>query len=326
MKRIIITGVGGAAGISILLSLKRSSDYYLIGVDADPYASGQILSSAFHVIPKANDPLFIPALLNLSQGCDALFCTVDEEIPVISRVKKEFNCKVFVSEYNSVEECLNKLKSAQLMKDNCIPIPKTWPYEKRALAAKEAGFPLIVKPIVGRGSEDVFKVSNLKALNAVGRIVEKKMLVQEYLSEPEYTVDVLADEQSQLKKIVARERIRVKSGVATVSRIVDSKPFIEPINRILTTFNLKYIFMVQFRSDPVRVIEIGPRPAGTLILSTESDANMPLMLVENTYDENVCIPNQTGIWYYRLNQGIVFKGQPTAVLPKSDLTPRMNLI
>ncbi len=324
-KRIIVTGVGGAAGISILLSLKRSNDYYVIGVDSDPYATGQFLASAFHVLPKADDPLFIPSLLNLSQGCDAMFCTVDEEIPKINSEKKAFGCKIFLSETESVEACLNKLKSAQLMKANNIPVPQTWAYEKRASAVRKIGFPLIVKPVMGRGGKDVFKVSNLNALTAVSYLVQKKLLVQEYLPEPEYTVDVLANEHSQLRKIVARERVRVKAGVATVSRVVDPQPFIGPVKRILATFGLKYIFMVQFRSNPVQVIEIGPRPAGTLILSTEANVNMPLMLLENTYDNNLTVPYQSDVWYYRLNQGIVFKRSIPTPVANPELSPKVDL-
>jgi len=299
MKTILVTGVGGAAGVSVLSSLARSDRCALIGVDSDMHARGQFIASQFHVIPPASDARFIPSLLGLSKGCDALFCTVDEELPQVAAAKLDFDCEVFVPDRESVENCLDKLSAARILRQSGIASPMTWPYEEREIALRMLGFPLVVKPVRGRGGAMAFKVTNSRALNAIEQLTDEKLLVQEYLRGPEFTADVLADEHAELKRLVVRERVRTKGGVTTVGRTVDPTPFLKPVTKVLAALDLKYISMIQFRSDPPRVMEIGPRPAGSMILSTCAGVNMPLMLLEHDYDHGPIADYQTDAWFYR---------------------------
>jgi carbamoyl-phosphate synthase large subunit len=299
MKTVLVTGIGGAAGVSVLSSLARSGRCRLVGVDADEHARGQFIASEFHVIPVAKDERFIPSLLELSKGCDALFCTVDEELPLVAAASADFGCEVFVPGRESVENCLDKLSTSRILAQNGIPTPKTWPYEEREVAMRVLGFPLMVKPVCGRGGTNVFKVTNSRAMNAIEQLTDDRLLVQEYLRGPEFTVDVLADERAELRRLVVRERVRTKGGVTTVGRTVDPTPFLEPVRRVLAAFDLKYVSMVQFRSDPPRVMEVGPRPAGSMILSTCAGVNMPLMLLEHDYGQGPVADYQRDVWFYR---------------------------
>ena len=295
----MVTGVGGAAGVSVLSSLALGDRCRLVGVDSDAHARGQFIASEFHVIPAANDDRFIPCLLDLAKGCDALFCTVDEELPLVAAAKPDFDCEVFVSGRESVENCLDKLSAEKVLRGSGIASPMTWPYEEREAALRELGFPLIVKPVSGRGGTNVFKVLNSRALDAVGQLTDDRLLVQEYLRGPEFTVDVLADEHAELRKLVVRERVRTKGGVTTVGRTAGPAPFLEQVKRVLAALDLKYISMVQFRSDPPRVMEVGPRPAGSMILSTCAGVNMPLMLLEHDNGDGPIADYRPDVWFYR---------------------------
>ncbi len=156
----------------------------------------------------------------------------------------------------------------------------------------------MVKPVRGRGGVNAFKITNSRALNAIEQITDDRLLVQEFLPGPEFTVDVLADEHAELKRLVVRERVRTKGGVTTVGRTVVPTPFLEPVTRVLESLDLKYISMVQFKSNPPRVMEVGPRPAGSMILSTSAGVNMPLMLLEHDYEGPV-VDYEPDVWFYR---------------------------
>jgi carbamoyl-phosphate synthase large subunit len=299
VKTALVTGVGGAAGVSVLSSLARSGRCRLFGVDADEQARGKFIASEFDVIPAASDATFIPSLVELSKGCDALFCTVDEELPLVAAARTDFDCEVFVPGRETVENCLDKLSTAEILRQHGIASPRTWPYEEREAAMRMLGFPLMVKPVRGRGGMNVFKVTNSRAMNAIEQLTDDRLLVQEYLRGPEFTVDVLADEHAKLRKLVVRERVRTKGGVTTVGRTADPAPFLEPVKRILAALDLKYISMLQFRSDPPRVMEVGPRPAGSMILSTCAGVNMPLMLLEHDYGPGPVVDYQQDVWFYR---------------------------
>ena len=316
MKNVLVTGVGGAAGVSVLSSLARTGRCSLVGVDADEQARGKFIASEFHVIPFANDPRFIPSLLELSKGCDALFCTVDEELPLVAAAMADFDCEVFVPGRESVENCLDKLSAARILAKSGIASPMTWPYEEREVAMKTLGFPLMVKPVHGRGGTNVFKVTNSRAMNAIEQLTDDKLLVQEYLLGREFTVDALADEHAELRRLVVRERVRTKGGVTTVGMTVDPTPFLEPVRKVLEAFDLKYISMVQFRSDPPRVMEIGPRPAGSMILSTCAGVNMALMVLEHDYGEGPIADYPQDVWFYR-HDGALDEWRSVAPLVRS---------
>lgn len=299
MEKILVTGVGGPGGISVAESLKRvTPDIIVVGVDCDPYTSWRMTSDEFILVPPAADEKFLSEILKISNKCKALFCTVDEELPKISSSLEQFNCKVFVPPLRAVELCLDKYKTFKALREAGIPVPNTATYEivvKGLLTA--FNYPLVVKPRRGRGSRYVFKVLNGKELEAVGHVVgDLEMVVQEYVEGPEYTVDVLVNEESELVACVPRERVRVRNGLTMVGRTIKNGRFVELAEKISKSLRLKYIFNFQCRGFEPKVIEVNPRPSGTLILSTMAGVNMPKMLLEgklkpksylNKFKENV---------------------------------------
>jgi len=50
------------------------------------------------------------------------------------------------------------------------------------------------------------------------------------------------------------------------------------------------------------------------------------MLLEDAYDENLTVQYQPDVWYYRLNQGIVFKGSVATTVSNQDLHLKVNLL
>ena len=68
MRRVTVTGIGGGAGMSIVKSLRRLQDCYIVGLDADEYAAGRDLVDEFHKIPEAVDKDFVDKLAIHSRG------------------------------------------------------------------------------------------------------------------------------------------------------------------------------------------------------------------------------------------------------------------
>ncbi|RLI24565.1 MAG: hypothetical protein DRO52_05375 [Candidatus Hecatellales archaeon] len=307
----LITGIGGPGGIAVAESLRKAdhAKYYLLGVDCDPYAPGRVMVDDFSPIPPAVDDGFVASLLRVSKGFDALFCTVDEELPKVSSYAKEFECKVFVSPFKAVATCLDKFKTFKALRRAGIPVPNTIPYKLGVKGTLEAfDYPLIVKPRHGRGSRNIFKVASRRELEAVGQITgNMEMLIQEYVEGPEYTVDVLANEKSELVACVPRERIRIRTGLTIVGRTVKNGRFTELAEKIAKTLELKYIFNFQCRGVDLKVTEVNPRPSGTMILSTMAGVNMPKILLEEELKPKAYLDKfKENVWLYRnLNNYVV---------------------
>ena len=83
--RVLVTGAGGPAGVAVIRAL-RARGHHVIALDADPSAVGLRLAAEHHVVPRADDPHYLAALLRVATISDAqaLICTVAEEYRALS--------------------------------------------------------------------------------------------------------------------------------------------------------------------------------------------------------------------------------------------------
>src|SRR4051794_30894711 len=89
MTRILVTGVGGGVGQSLVKSFQNSS-YTVIGADGEPWATGLYATRTSYLIPYASDPNYITRIEEICQveQCALLFPGLDAELPVLSRNRK----------------------------------------------------------------------------------------------------------------------------------------------------------------------------------------------------------------------------------------------
>ena len=151
---VLVTGVGGAAGVSVVRAL-QSRGHRVVGVDADELAVGLALSDESHVVPRGNDPRFLAALLRVAtvSSAQVLICTVAEEYDALSGAAdylSEAGLKTLMPSAQAVATCLDKWAFHQVMSAAGLPVPVTG-------LGKADGVPgpWIVKPRFGRGSRDV---------------------------------------------------------------------------------------------------------------------------------------------------------------------------
>ena len=83
---IIVTGVGGPAGVAVVRDL-RARGHHVVGVDCDPLAAGLHLASDRALLPRFDDPDYLDELCRLAEkhGPCLLVSTLAEEMPGIAR-------------------------------------------------------------------------------------------------------------------------------------------------------------------------------------------------------------------------------------------------
>ncbi len=132
----------------------------------------------------------------------------------------------------------DKFYTNQLLRENKIPIPKAQliSIENQANYSLNIDFPLVVKPIRGRGSQGVYLVKNKKELDERLKIIFSKneygnsVYVEQYLSGQEITITVMPagiyNIENQSKKIIkpwclpAVKRVNHDNGIAPYNGIV----------------------------------------------------------------------------------------------------------
>jgi hypothetical protein len=129
--RILLGGAGGAPANNVIKSLRDGgSGDHLIGMCAVP--SDLLLADVDerHVVPFAMDPSYpqrLLALLRLTRP-DFIHATHDFEVRALSRLRDEITAlgvRLYLPAAETIENTVDKGKSAQIWKRTGVPVPET---------------------------------------------------------------------------------------------------------------------------------------------------------------------------------------------------------
>jgi len=207
--------------------------------------------------------------------------------------------KVWISSRRTVSICNDKYQTYRFFRQNGIRTPKSWLPGELDHDGGEHMYPMIVKPVDGVSSVDVFRVDNAAELGEALRKV-RNPIVQEYVEGTEYTIDVVADDTSRPIAVVPRERIEVKAGISYKGRTVRDPQLIEAAGQIAQTLEIRGPCNIQCRvhSGEPSFFEINPRFSGTLPLTVAAGVNSPLLLLKLALHQNL---EQS---YYEFREGV----------------------
>ncbi|MEZ5334864.1 MAG: ATP-grasp domain-containing protein [Methanolobus sp.] len=295
---ILLTSAGVATACNVISALRnqKEKDIRIVSVDLNPLAAGLYLSDSFYTVPRSTDPEFIPVIIDIcrKESVDMVLPLHSSETIVFSRNIDKFHDEgitLQLSNPEAIEKCVDKLSFHRFMDKNNFPCPLTYlPGEvDEELISGKIEFPLFLKPRSGSSSKNSFKVDNKKELDFYVNSFPES-IVQEFVPGIEYTVDILADSNSNLVAAIPRERIEVKDGKAVKCRTVKDEAIISLSTDLIKKIGLSGPANIQIikSGDKLKVIEINPRfAAGGLPLSTAAGVNIPLLLIKMLLGEKI---------------------------------------
>ena len=251
----------------------------VIGVDTGELAPAKHFVDSFYKVPKWDDKEYVNTLLNIckKENVDMLIPLYEKEFILLCENREKFNkigTTLILSDKKIIEIFNDKWESYKFFIENNIDTPITY----RKPEVKDLNFPLIIKPINGAGSQNVFKVDNKKELNFFIDYIENP-IIQEYIDGTEYTIDVLCDLKGNVISIVPRERIEVRAGEVSKGRTVKNKDIIEKTlelcNKLKADKSTKPIGPLTIQciidiDNNIKFIEVNPRFGGGVPLTFEA--------------------------------------------------------
>jgi carbamoyl-phosphate synthase large subunit len=273
--RVLVTGVGGPAGVAVIRSL-QAHGHHVIGVDADPSAAGLRLADQHHVVPTASDPHYLAALLRVATLCDAqaLLCTVAEEYRALTgavEYLEEAGVRTLLPSLQAAELCLDKWAFYEHLTGEAFPLPATG-----LASADGVPGPWVVKPRFGRGSRDVVTCTSRTQLASALRRVSDP-IVQTELSGREFTCDALVDRNGAVVATAPRWRTETRGGISTKGTTFEDPVVDEVVSLVLKSIGLVGPANVQgFVSEDgsVAVHEVNPRFSGGLPLTLAAGCDL----------------------------------------------------
>ena len=260
-------------------ALTRLGSGSVLAADVDPLSAALLEADTGFLVPRSDDPSFLPAILRLcrDQGVGLIVPTRDEELPLFAATRADFaedGLLVLVSSPEAVATCQDKRRFGEAVAAAGLDAPRTW-------NTTTAPLPAFVKPRVGKGGHGTAVVHTQQQLEAAVAALDGDAIVQEWIDAPEYTVDVFADLDGRPITCVPRERVEVVAGESVVSRTVRDPELSDATLRLVGSIGLiGHVTVQAFRTpDRIAFIEINPRYGGAANLSFAAGAPTPELAI-----------------------------------------------
>jgi hypothetical protein len=287
-KNILVFPCGSEIALEINRSLKYSRYFNLIGGSSVDDHGCFVFENYIGGIPFITDSGFIPAIKEIVKNnkIDAIYAAMDAVIVELKKHEIDIGCKIVCSDLETVELCLSKKKTYERLKD-IIKVPKLYHYSQ----VKE--FPVFGKPDVGYGSRGVKKIENHEMLKEYINN-NQNVLLCEYLSGEEYTVDCFTDRKGALLFYAPRIRKRIMNGISvnTVPYTGQNNEFEQIIKKINMEIKFRGAWFAQFKrneQNELVLLEIVARFGGSSSLFRAKGINFAQLTLFDFFDYDVSI-------------------------------------
>lgn len=285
MAQVLVTGVGGGVGQSIVKSL-QATPYSVVAVDSDPLAAGLYGAQRGYTVPMAAESgPYVSRLIEIAtrERCALLFPGLDAELPVLAANAERLldaGVRVVVSAAEVVDIADDKLATARFLEARGFPAPHTVPLsECRGLEPHGA---LVLKPRRGgTRSRGVFVVRTPTELeHCRGLVNSENYAAQELIEGDEYTCGSVTLDGRCHGTIVMRRILRdgdtYKAFVVTDERLhAHVKAVAEALGPV-GPCNVQ----LRVRGGTPYVFEINARCSGTTHARALAGFNEPLMTAD----------------------------------------------
>lgn len=318
-NKLLITGCGGDIAISIARILRMSGvAQAIIGCDIHLDHPGEAFFDACFVVPRCSDPTYwqrVPELVRQNE-IDAVIVAAEPEIRHYHRrggVPAIEGATVIMANREALEIGLDKLKTAEMLKECGLPFPWTVNAEE----GEPLEFPCILKAREGSGGKAVYIVQRDTA--DFYRTKRAAHIWQELLEpvEQEYTCGLYGTRSGEVRSIIFRRKLL---GELTGSgEVVEDGAIRQLLGCVARRLHLRGSINVQLRKTmrgPV-IFEINPRFSGTVMFRHQLGFTDLLWSLQEAGGQ---LPGaqrtpEAGLRFYRVGTEIIVPAKAAARTP-----------
>lgn len=301
-KKILVTGVGGGVGQSILKALEHSV-FEVIAVDSSEKAAGLFSNRKSYLGFDAKHDDFVSRLLQIciDENVGVVFPGHDIELKYFSQSKSIFEnhgITIAISDLRVISICNDKFKTYEFLLQNGFDVPKTFNYKDFLWKAGS----YVLKPrIDGARSRSTYIIHSFEDYQIYSQLIDPdNCVVQEYIDGDEYTCGSVTLHEKCLGVIAMRRELR--SGDTYKAYVEDNKMIKEHVKNVIDTLKPFGACNVQlkFSKGKIYVFEINARCSGTTAARAIAGFNEPLAIASKIL-QNKDIPlsdNEMSIFRY----------------------------
>lgn len=274
--RVLIGAAGTGTCFGSVTALRRTwgNEIAIVTMDINPrhLVTASLLSDQYVQVAPTVLAEFADQVLEIMRrhDIDTYLPLLPLEIAIAAQLKESGKMgkatQLLTPSLFAAAACSNKLVLCELLEKNHIPVPRY-----SAVPPSFAADYYFVKPKDGVGSKEARQVS-AEELDYFPPEEQANLIAQEICALPEVTVDCFFDKRKDVAHAICRERVEVKTGVATKCRLFGDILLTQCARQIAQALDLSGTFCFQVMknsSDDWVVTDVNPRPgAGTAMCWT----------------------------------------------------------
>lgn len=269
MKNVLVTAIGTVTSSTVVKELKKKGGFHIIGADINN--QNEIATSLdvneYYKFPYASNEDYIPFVLDFCKKhhVDYYYAVIDQEVVKIAKNKDRFDeigTKLCVADYEFTKVCHYKDSFSRWIEQN---FPEIWIRTYDTLTeAREAEYPLFIKPSEGVASNGCKKISSYEelCLSVDEEQIGSQMVVQDYVAGKNITVDCIRNRKTgQMIQVQRRELLRNSNGCGIAVEIIEDDTLTAICNGLMEKLDLNGVVNMEFfdTDNGYKIIEINPR-------------------------------------------------------------------
>jgi carbamoyl-phosphate synthase large subunit len=249
-----------------------------IAADVDPLAPALYHADRFALVPRVDDPAYVPALADLIGAHDVKLVVplTDLDPPVLARERAALApAVVLLPELEVVEQIRDKYLAHHLFQERGIASPPTWLPDE---LPSELEFPVLVKAREGFGSRHIYRAANGAELAFFLRYTTVPSMVQACCRGEEFSIDVFCDLEARCLNAIPRTMIQSKGGESIKGMTIKDWNLIEHGRFVAETLRIRGPANIQcFRESDGshQVTDVNLRFGGGFPLPTAAGSRYP---------------------------------------------------
>lgn len=270
---------GTEIGLEIGKSLGMCKEVNLISASAKGFNHSDFFFETNYIVDSVIDSTnFIQQLNKIIAESEIDFLLPANPIVIdkITEIRSDLKCKIILTKNELIKITRSKNKTYELLQGT-IPIPKTYKNIESIV-----DWPVHVKPNDSYGSQGTFVAESSKEIQSRYKDLNS-LIIQEYLTGSEFTIDCFSDLKGKLLFSGPRVRERIRMGTTMHSFVPDISisnelvNFAKKISEIIPITGAWFFQVKADRNGDLKLLEVEARIAGTMCFNRVKGVNFPLL-------------------------------------------------
>lgn len=266
----------------------------VVAADHDPLAPSLHVANCSYIVPPLSSPEYIPSLQKIcrDEQVRLIFPLIDPDIAVLAAHRERLErdgVRLASVPLEAAVTTADKWETLGLFRSLGLKSPKSW--KTPSEVPGDIPFPLFIKPRYGSAGKNTFKVNDRRELAFFAGYIADP-IIQEFLSGPEITNDVICGLDGSVLAVISRRRIEVRWGEVAKGVTLHDPQIEAACVKVASAMRARGPITVQcFMKDGVaHFSEINARLGGGAPLGIAAGVDWPSWLIARAAGVPVNIP------------------------------------